>query len=1424
MQFRGTLTSKDQGYAGHSAELVLNYKIDEVAAPVPLRLIAEIMDDGSFEVDLPETDNPLENAELSIRAPDGSRLDRREVTISRARARIPVAPKLPIRVRQNRDPLDPSLGPFEVSVHVIDTITNGPAKERVVALWGKLADAPADAPERTILAAEYSDATGVAHLSFDRQKYAFLEVELAGALQGPVRRDVRLDDDAVPQDELRLSAAFEEDDTGDTHDHDGEHEDCHCEVEAPPRAPDHAALTTPDSPFSADLANGTCPSPAVPNRTLEDHRFFSLVRTTDPYLFGVKPKPGLPLVPEALNALAGLAYGFDTMDHNLTPAGEGMAASRDATSKSTSVDEARLASSAYVSSGLLAARAWRETASPDDVRKEIFARAEGLSEDVLRHALADPDGFTPVSLMTAERLSAVENVSHRLAFLYDRSKGRELIEAENMPDWDSKRLKYQASTVAHGHILEWRQMWQADGYSLGDLLYSLPLAPGQKRKIAVVDWDRREGAYRSETRSFIEEFDADLTRNRTVNEVVNSTVSESIDAGSSANTWAAGGGLGLGIPFKGGFFGLGVAGGGGGASSNAWQNSTRSLGASSGQQLLDRTNQAASAVRSQKATVVVGEQQNEGLSITSEIVANYNHCHALTMEYFEVLQHFKVTQDLANVRECLFIPLQMKPFNVFRALRWRDILQPRLRRRRLSRGFGAIERVLQGYADSDLPPGRYADELVRDMNGELRLELNIARPRDAREDEDIDAYLDSTWHFWTDLFGLNSAKAAYDATIADRDVAERIFADEYAPRVARAFCDSLKAKLVVDIGGGNTEDKDLEADFTMVSDYRPGGQHLVTFRATRIPANISRDEILGIRFESDLDDLSPNSRTVLRMVNVSYSNDYRKHQLVRRRWVNNDILNNDPALFPTRNLSRSEERNPRADDKKAISELLKHLNEFVEYYHQIIWWGMDPNRRFMLLDGFVAPGSGGRSLASVVENRLVNILGNALVMPVAPGYQLDPLTRNADEDEELDLLALYKPPVPLPARRFSLPTRGVHAEAVLGACNSCDIRDDTRFWDWASEEIPGNNPPEIQEISTQTRRQDPADVTPTDLPAPVVAIQNAPAAPDPTSLADVANLLSKEGLFKDVTGLEGNQLNAIESFKQSLKTANAFGKLAASGAKASFANRNSERVMRKLDEAESSGLIDKADAQEVSRKLFGVINGETGETDTPLNGDPMVQDVLQKVLKDGSGKTKVSATSESGSSSQSIETSFNANQVNPEVELSYRILGVPPLQQPSPETCWAVGLTMLISHKRQQSLPVETALLQGGQDYVDLFRAGAPLPINRVEQFRADFDLVDPGIGALSAHAIEDALKRYGPLWVIGDEDSGAGFSIHARVVTGVTGDATPTGTRLIFNDPANGTTGAESLKVFAEKIAQLSGGMTSAFGGVSPTILAVKP
>ena len=125
--------------------------------------------------------------------------------------------------------------------------------------------------------------------------------------------------------------------------------------------------------------------------------------------------------------------------------------------------------------------------------------------------------------------------------------GRGALTVANSVDWDSSATFYQATTIAHGHLLTFKQVWKADGYSLGDLVYSLPLAPGQKKQIVIFDWDRTQYGTRDESSREDEALDAYLSHNRDINDITSGTFSESLRGGSKATTWGAatGGGAAL---------------------------------------------------------------------------------------------------------------------------------------------------------------------------------------------------------------------------------------------------------------------------------------------------------------------------------------------------------------------------------------------------------------------------------------------------------------------------------------------------------------------------------------------------------------------------------------------------------------------------------------------------------------------------------------------------------------------------------------------------------------------------------------------------------------------------------------------------------------------------------------------------------------
>ena len=277
----------------------------------------------------------------------------------------------------------------------------------------------------------------------------------------------------------------------DHHDQDDE-ENCACATTAPPRAPDPLDLVNNPAAFSAD--RGRCIDVTVPNRTLEEVTFHAVVRTSEPEVKGLTlPDPdAIPSVlTDRLSALvraqvpaAVLSTGLNAA---LRTAGNDAVALAAPTASIPSV--ASVASVASIAS---------IGAEPDRIASELLAlRAEvgrpalQLDRKATHDLVRDPDLLTPSHLLALEQDSHTRLVKDYVGVYTGAPVGRFALDASHSIDWDDTPTLHQATTIAHGHLLTFRQVWRADGYSLGDLLYSLPLAPGQKKQIAIVDWDRQ---------------------------------------------------------------------------------------------------------------------------------------------------------------------------------------------------------------------------------------------------------------------------------------------------------------------------------------------------------------------------------------------------------------------------------------------------------------------------------------------------------------------------------------------------------------------------------------------------------------------------------------------------------------------------------------------------------------------------------------------------------------------------------------------------------------------------------------------------------------------------------------------------------------------------------------------------------------------
>ncbi len=1126
-------------YTGHTiaVEGVRRRPEDDVA--VPFASSAPVSAEGKATLTLPNLQRLVGDVEVRVLAPDGAVLStstRAGTTLGEAMT-VTVEPSKYGETQKNDDPAAGK--PSRVRGQVIDMNAKRSTAGLQVVLWGATAANPQDTDFRALVVA-VTDENGHFYGPYPLGEFTQAHASVA-ADGGSKTVPIHLESKAFPESvilpiEMSQRPALADDDCA-----------CHDELDAP-RAPDSTALARADGTFSSDPGAGRCVDFTKPDRTLEEFSYTYLVRTTEPVIRGLTLDEPRKI---DVRSILDIANPLKTMSYyrSIAPA----------------VDTAEADDE----------RERRALSAPD--RFEHLLEGARLDARALKSIARDPDGFSLTALLSADQITRHGDLIRALDARIKPPPGRSRLSCESPVDWDDDPTIYQACTIAHGHVLRFKQEWVADGYSMGSLLYSLPLAPGQKKQIAVVDWERRESAGRFEELEARERLEAALERDRDVTEIVTGTIRESTRGGSSASSGSIAGGLGVGAILGPVGAVLGVGGGYSSADSEAWQNSSRSTSANALNQLRDRTVQSASSVRSQRSSVVQTVAQGERVVATTETVANYNHCHALTVQYFEVLRHLLVRQRLVDVQECLFVPLLMSWFTSAKALRWRNTLAGTVPLF-LRRGFAALERIASAYVGSDLPLGRYADEQLQTVDGELRIRFQLTRPRDKNDTFDAAA-----WSPLLKLFGFDP-KDFYENFIKEQRFKDRVFVEQLGPRIASSvvglmrFSALKRDDTLVDLKIDPTLLTNFANDQTLYVSLRMGANLPPVTRAD-IKAIIinARLELPGLPFVIDV--LPAGSRVIVESGSLRYTTAHHADALFRDNFIRNDLTGYDDVRISTP-LNQQELRNPREEDKELARNLLDHLNENIErYYHAI-----------------EEPNSGGRSVASVVDNELIGIVGNCLVLPVARGFHLDP-TFKQNVRKPVDLLEHYEPNTPIDPTRIALPTRGVYCEAVMGACNSCEPKDETRFWRWEESPIP-DSPPAILPTSTDTRRAEPPDLTAKDLPPAIVAMQNAPAAPDPTGVGAVMQLLGQSGVFKDITGLEGTQRNAAAALEAAFQTATTFGTKAADLALQAKMSKDIDKALKTINSAKDQGLISPQQASELTETAIRSMVG-AGTTNPP---------------------------------------------------------------------------------------------------------------------------------------------------------------------------------------------------------------------------------
>jgi hypothetical protein len=664
--------------------------------------------------------------------------------------------------------------------------------------------------------------------------------------------------------------------------------------------------------------------------------------------------------------------------------------------------------------------------------------------------------------------------------------------------------------TAFGALLTFNQSWYAQGVTLGQLLHSTSLAPGESTRIAVVDWSRKSRAGEIEVIDETDDLTNDQSHNRSISEVTQAVANEAQGgfSATNANSHSTQSGSSsaeeLSAPF-GGLFG-GPSGSFGQTSSEADSSSHadsystswghRDIGSTMSQNVNDRTHQHAHSNRSRRASVVKEVSQSEHEAVSTRVLANYNHMHALTIQYYEVVQVYRVEVAIVKADRVVFVPFQLVDFNNDDMIRrFQNVLARAAITygiRQALQNLETLEIVLdQGTRFTVLGDrlSQFAKVALANRTSLAALSKPVAAAAPAPEPAPA---------VGAEVAALQIRKGFSTAAALSvvQNINEQLWTGNQASRLAgllnlsvlRPTSSSLFLPTDVLV-----EDASVDAEGTAVK---------VIFR------NVQGNIISSISRET------PVSMKDVGRISLSGSNASKDIQADVVLTLNRNGVR-FPVELPSVTIAKGTTAETRLVQVKvggADVNLKKHLMDNRMYYSQAVFRSLDSTQTALLLSGYGVQVNGETvPVAQVVEPKAIRVVGNYLAFKMNSDASSDETWATWLREHGVHLGVAKEDIVPLG-------TGGTFAEAVLGRSNCAEKLDITRFWNWQDSPIP-LQPSDIAAIQTGSRATN-EDVKPGQLSNPIVNITSPTSLPDPMGTAAILSAIQNGSMFRDMSGLQ----------------------------------------------------------------------------------------------------------------------------------------------------------------------------------------------------------------------------------------------------------------------------------------------------------------
>jgi hypothetical protein len=633
-----------------------------------------------------------------------------------------------------------------------------------------------------------------------------------------------------------------------------------------------------------------------------------------------------------------------------------------------------------------------------------------------------------------------------------------------------------AGSLGLGYILEFRHEWKPAGYSLGNLVYSLALAPGERQVIAVVDRDQSLRATDREALTVEERTRLDEGRAQSASELFHETLRDRAHSHSDFWSDTDSGGVAGGINLL-GFVTFG--GGGASSSSSGGESSVGSLARDLASNAVDtfhsELHRRASTARSTDRIAIRTVNARERTQVTTKIVENHNRIHALTMQYWEVFRHFEVTTRPVDVQLTAFVPLlpvQWLPEGHAERLPDWSATAAAFTRQNL------LDRYATILAHGDLlkrtlprPALRRGIDVLRRFAGDAAMTLENP---DA-EERLLTVRLTGSFMPFDQLEVVAIARGG---KIVGRCTPQPLASE---PNWA-AWDDGADTKTAME----GALDLESFLGALRTARERPAGAASTRLGSMALPASLQPTELVRVELRYAAQPVthtppSPEAETVealgleawlkldrhpFRVSARDLLDEVGGPFMMSTRVVLGDGVGADPILLDVTTERRISSAVPYPlahvdwrltfEELAAIEAVLQHVLAEPMRYTRALWLSLTAEERGLLLERYTIAMPGALpgdptidvALLDCVDNKLLGLNGNCMVLPFRIPARLEQAIGFSNADVQDALLRFHLETFRLRTSMIALKTHGVLGEAVLGGCTSAERIDLTRFWNW----------------------------------------------------------------------------------------------------------------------------------------------------------------------------------------------------------------------------------------------------------------------------------------------------------------------------------------------------------------------------------------